>query len=662
LAVLVLGGLACLLLGRRKIASHVGAAAALAGSATAMVASLLVLLGRSAGELTLAWPIPFGSFRVGMDGLSAFFAVTLSLITALAAVYGVAYLRPFRASSPSKNLGATWFFYNLLTASMLLVVASRNGVLFLLAWEIMSLASFFLVMFEDEKPATLSAGWVYLVATHLGTAFLLALFVLMSGPSMDFAAMPAGSAGLANACFLLAVAGFGTKAGFVPLHVWLPEAHPAAPSHVSAVMSGVMIKLGIYGLLRTLTLLPASPAWWGWTLVGIGAVSGIGGVLMALAQHDLKRLLAYHSVENIGIIAMGLGLGLLGISTGNDLVAVLGIFGALLHVWNHALFKSLLFLCAGAVVHATGTRDIEQMGGLIKRMPTTGATFLIGSASICGLPPLNGFLSELAIYLAAFFALTAPSAAKTTVVASLVVIASLALIGGLAAACFAKAFGAVFLGLWRKAPGDHDIAAHEAPLAMRGPMLVLAGLCVLTGLAGPLAIAAFLPATMSDSSLALQPIGQVFSGVGIGVWALLALIVGVAILRRKLLAGRTVTAGPTWDCGYVASAQRAPRIQYTASSLAAPILFLFRSILRPRVKVRPPQGLFPQNPSDASLHTHVEDFFLHRVFGGLFGDRGLLARLSGAMRWLQAGPNQLYVLYVALAILALLVWKLGGRP
>ena len=267
----------------------------------------------------------------------------------------------------------------------------------------MSLASFFLVMFDDEKESVRRAGWIYLVAMHLGTAFLLAMFLLLGQERRlaGFRAALGRARRRSGVLFLLAVVGFGTKAGFIPLHVWLPEAHPAAPSHVSAVMSGVMIKTGIYGLLRMLTLLGPPPAWWGWTLLGIGVVSGVLGVLFALAQHDLKRLLAYHSVENIGIIALGLGVGLLGISYGNPTMAALGFAGGLLHVVNHAVFKSLLFLGAGSVLHATGTGEIDRLGGLLKRMPVTGATFLVGAAAISGLPPLNGFVSEFLIYLGA---------------------------------------------------------------------------------------------------------------------------------------------------------------------------------------------------------------------------------------------------------------------
>ncbi len=351
----------------------------------------------------------------------------------------------------------------------------------------MSLASFFLVMFDHEKDEVMRAGWTYLAATHLGTAFLLVMFlVLGAGGSLDFSALTAS--GLPAALvFAAALIGFGTKAGFVPLHVWLPEAHPAAPSHVSALMSGVMIKTGIYGLLRVMTFLGAPAAWWGWSLVVIGAVSGVAGVLFALAQHDLKRLLAYHSVENIGIIALGLGIGILGTVSANPVVAAMGFCGALLHVVNHGIFKSLLFLGAGSVLHATGTRAIDRLGGLIKSMPVTGAAFLVGAAAICALPPLNGFVSEFLVYSAAFNSV----AAGTQVWGGMVVIGGLALIGGLAAACFTKAFGVVFLG----EPRSRDaVGVHEAPLSMCWPMATLAALCLAIGLTAPWMVELVMPA------------------------------------------------------------------------------------------------------------------------------------------------------------------------
>ncbi len=324
--------------------------------------AIQVLLGAVPVELHQSWAIPFGEFAIELDSLSAWFLLPILLLSALAAVYGVGSLADAGAR---RSLGPSWFYFNLLVASMMLVVLARNAVLFLVAWEVMALASFFLVTFDDEKEEVRSAGWVYLVATHLGTAFLFIFFLLAarSTGSFDFntwAEHGLGTEAKLGLLFLLAVIGFGVKAGFMPLHVWLPEAHPAAPSHVSALMSGVMIKTGIYGLFRSLTFLGSPPLWWGWVLIGIGLSSGILGVLFALAQHDLKRLLAYHSVENIGIIAIGMGCGVVGVSTNNPVLAFLGFGGSLLHVVNHALFKGLLFL--GAEVYCTVQAQAKLTG------------------------------------------------------------------------------------------------------------------------------------------------------------------------------------------------------------------------------------------------------------------------------------------------------------
>jgi formate hydrogenlyase subunit 3/multisubunit Na+/H+ antiporter MnhD subunit len=650
LAVMTAGGAACLLVGRRPAASLLGASTCTLASAAALAAAVREMVSGQTEDLLLSWPIPFGSFHVGLDGLSAFFVLVIALVCPLAAIYGVSHLKPHQGK---KTLGSTWFFFNLLIASMLLVAAARDAVLFLMAWEAMSLSSFFLVMFEGERAETVSAGWTYLIATHLGTAFLLVMFVLLggSGTSMDFTRLHAASPAAAGACFLLALVGFGTKAGFVPLHVWLPQAHPAAPSHVSAVMSGVMIKTGIYGLLRVLTFLGSPALWWGWTLVGVGAVSGVLGVLLALAQHDLKRLLAYHSVENIGIIALGIGLGLVGVSSGDSAMAVLGMLGGILHVLNHAVFKSLLFLGAGSILHATGSRNIEQLGGLIRRMGTTGATFLVGSAAISGLPPLNGFVSEFLIYAGAFGSLAGKPGAGAAALPALIVILALAMIGGLAAACFAKAFGIAFLGEPRSAPAG---SAHESPIGMRLPMIVLSALCAGIGLLGALAVTAAAPA-----AAVLLPAMEVLSqsrqvqawlgAVSAGAVLLLVLAAGLAALRRRLLSGRAVGRTVTWDCGYIAPTAR---MQYTASSFASPLLGSFRLVTRPDSRITAPQGMFP---AEAALHTRIEDTFERHVFHPAFR---LARTLALRLHWLQAGPNQLYVLYVAMAILVLLVWKL----
>jgi formate hydrogenlyase subunit 3/multisubunit Na+/H+ antiporter MnhD subunit len=600
--------------------------------------------------MRLPWQVPFGSFHIAIDPLAALFIVIISLISALAAVYGLGYLEPFTGR---KHLGAVWCLFNLLQASMLLIVLARNGLLFIMAWECMSLSSFFLVMFEHEKPAVRRAGWTYLTAAHLGAACLLALFVLLGGaePDLDFDRMTAPSAPLtAGVLFVLALLGFGAKAGILPLHVWLPEAHPAAPSHVSAVMSGVMIKTGIYGLLRITMMLGPPPAWWGWTLLAIGVLGGILGVLYAMAQHDLKRLLAYSSVENIGIICMGLGLWLLGVAARKPELAALGVMGALLHVCNHAVFKSLLFLGAGAVKHGAQTLDMENLGGLQKRMPRTALSFLVAAAAICGLPPFNGFVGELLIYMAAFGAVTLAAVDGTLAVAGLITLLALSLIGVLAAACFTKVYGTVFSGAPRS---GQALNAREAPPAMRRPMAVLAGLCLLLGLAPLMGAALVAPAAAqlvgeSAALAALVSARPWLLALSLGGGSMVALTALLAGLRHRLLRGRTIAAGPTWDCGY---AVPTASMQYTASSFTWPIVDMFRWVLRPRVDAHLDPGDFPRQ---AYLATHTPDRFQERLFAPLFR---AVATVSHGLHWLQQGRNQLYVLYIALTVLVLLLLK-----
>ena len=647
-AVLVCSALAALLAsGSPRAATALGAGGAVAACVIGLIATVPVLFGAPAESLQLAWNVPYGAFFVQVDALSAFFLLPIFGLSALAAVYGTEYLKAWHGR---KSLGAVWFFYNLLAASMVLVVLARNGVLFLVAWETMTLTSYFLVTLDHEQDSVREAGWTYLVASHLGTAFLLAMFVLLGrdGGSLDFDRFSFANA---STLFLLALVGFGTKAGFMPLHVWLPEAHPAAPSHVSALKSGVMIKMGIYGLLRMLTFLGPPPAWWGWVLIGVGLTSGVLGVLFALAQHDLKRLLAYHSVENIGIIALGLGVGLVGVSNGSPVLAVLGFGGGLLHVLNHALFKGLLFLGAGSVLHGAGTREMDHLGGLAKRMPWTATTFLVGAVAISGLPPLNGFVSEFLIYLGAFDGVTQRAGVAVPLLAT---IAGLALIGGLAAACFTKAFGVVFLGEPRS---EHAAHAHEAGAAMRWPLALLAVGCVLIGLCAPFVVRPLASVLPLMSGLAPETIDEELAGaagllrfVTAGSVALLMLVAGLAWLRRRLLRGRTVAEAVTWDCGY---AQPSARMQYTASSFAQPLTALFAPLLRTRRTLAAPKGYFPRA---ASLSTTTPDAARVALFEPVFSGAGwVLAR----MRWLQQGRIQLYVLYIALTLLVLLVWKLG---
>ncbi len=414
-------------------------------------------------------------------------------------------------------------------------------------------------------------------------------------------------------------------------------------------MSGVMIKTGIYGLLRMLAFLGPPPAWWGWTLLGIGFASGTVGVLFALAQHDLKRLLAYHSVENIGIIALGMGVGLLGLNANSPVIAALGFAGALLHVINHALFKGLLFLCAGAVQHGAHTLHIEELGGLQRRMPRTAILFLLGAAAISGLPPLNGFVSEFLIYLGAYRGVGSLDANGAASMAA--VIGGLALIGGLATACFTKAYGIVFLGL----PRSREAAqAHEAGPLMLVSMALLAAACVLIAVLAPVIIPLFAPAVSQITRFDVSPVlaGAMPSlrAITFGAGGLMLLIGLLAILRRRLLSRRIVSRAVTWDCAYEAPN---PRMQYTASSFAEPLTKLFDFILRPHRKAHLPMGLFPDS---ASFSEETPDAARRILFHPAYA---AVEWCALRMRWLQNGRVQIYVVYIMLTLLAVLVATMG---
>ncbi len=634
-------------------ATLAGVGGAVAGCITGLIPAFSVVLGYGPESLRLSWNIPFGTFFLEIDPLSAFFLIPTFMLCGVSAVYGGGYLKSYAGR---KSLGASWFFFNILIAGMAIVLTSRNGMLFLMAWEVMTLASFFLVTFENEKRSVREAGWIYLISTHLGTAFLFVLFILMSrsSGSMDFDSFSAPGALVgtgAGVLFLLSVVGFGTKAGFMPFHVWLPEAHPVAPSHVSAVMSGAMIKTGIYGILRILTFLGMPQAWWGWLLIGIGLFSGVLGVVLALAQHDLKRLLAYSSVENVGIVAIGLGLGIVGLSQGAPVIMVLGFAGALLHVLNHAFFKGLLFLGAGSVLHGAGTLEISRLGGLLRRMPMTGALFIAGAAAISGLPPLNGFVSEFLIYLGAFEG--GVSGNYTIAVPSLVLIAGLALMGGLVAALFAKAGGIAFLGEPRSEGAGRS---HEAGVAMTLPMSFLAGGCLLIGLLSPWMIGLMGPTlgVITHTGGNAIDLGAAVAGgtlkmVTAAALCLIGFVLIITWARKRLLANRTVKEAGTWDCGYL---QPTARMQYTGASFVQPFMEFFKSLVPVRIKAASPEGLFPQS---ASFAVEMPDTFKERLYRPIFYG---IAKWLEKLKWLQHGRIQLYLLYIVLTLLVLFVWKL----
>ena len=644
--ILFLSGLPAWLVGARSpLGERLSAGLMLGAAGLGMGAIVSALLAGVSAELVADWTLPGAHFVVRLDGLAAVFALPAFLISGLGGLYGLGY---FPHHHHRQEAGRLRLWYGLLAASITLLPISRNGILFLITWELMAVAGFLLIITEQEKEDTRRAAFVYLASTHVGTLALYAFFVLLDQGrhTFDFPALASidASTPLATAIFCLGLFGFGVKAGIMPLHIWLPGAHAAAPSHVSALMSGVMIKMGIYGLVRMTSFFSHVPPWWGWTILALGVVSGVMGVVFAIAQHDIKRLLAYHSVENIGIILIGLGVALLGRAFDQPNLVVLGLAGALLHVINHGLFKSLLFLSAGSVIEATGTRHIDAYGGLMKQMPLTGLCFLGGAVAICGLPPLNGFVSEWLIYLGLLHSQTAGG--DSPLAMAVVAAPLLAVIGALAVACFVKVIGISFLGEPRTAwPGK----IVESPPTMTVAMLAILGCCVLIGVL-PMAVAPVLGAGLA--AWGAVPMAASFPGVlapvgWISAGALLVLVVvgGLALWQRQQYAASGPRPG-TWGCGY---AHPNARMQYTAASFAEMLTGLFHWGLWTEIKAKPPFGFFPEV---ASFADHTPDVVLDRLV--LPACRGLSFVAFKVRVFLQHGIVGIYLLYVALTLCSLL--------
>jgi formate hydrogenlyase subunit 3/multisubunit Na+/H+ antiporter MnhD subunit len=636
---------------------------ALAQRASCAVLALAAVLGIAAAAATLAgapavaahlpWSQPGAALSLRLDALAAAFLVPVLGVPAACAVYGLAYWPQARHGARAVRLQLA---FGLATGSMALVVLAANGILFLAAWEVMAVAGFLLVLTEDEHEDARRAAFLYLVAAHVGAFALFAFFSMAAdhAGSFDFArwqGLPAAGR-LGTWSFALLLAGFGLKAGLLPLHFWLPPAHAAAPSHVSAILSGVLLKTGIYGLLRFTGFYESPPASWGVVLLVAGAVSGVIGVAFALGQHDLKRLLAWHSVENIGIITMGAGLALIGRARGDATLLVLGFAGAVLHVVNHALFKSLLFLGAGCVQHACGTRELDRLGGLARAMPLTAGLFLLGAAAISGLPPLNGFASEWLVGVAALQALHLPGTDRAEF--AVLALPALAMIGALAAACFVKVHGAVFLGVARS---DASARAHEAPRTMLAPMAALAIACVVIGLLpglwiAPLARAAATWSGLSEATLVAAALPAAADGGRIA--AVTAILLGVvafaALLRRRATRGPAPLA-ETWGCGFTAPTGR---MQYTASSFARSLVQRFSFALRPHGSLDPPRGWFPRR---GRFESHVDDVVLERA---IHPGARLVESVATWLRPLLLQPRiHLHVAFLLVTLVVILAWRFG---
>jgi hydrogenase-4 component B len=628
-----------------RAAPRLWLAATVAAAAAGLAAAAAVLAGGADWDWQSAFRVGGERLHFRLDGLSALFLALLCVAGGLGTVYASGY---WTAEAHPRSVRPGRFWWSALLSSMGLVLLSSNGLHFLIAWELLTVSCYFLITLDRRNPEVRAAGWLYLGASHAATLCLFAFFSILAARTGSWELGPMlGRADLAP-LFWLALAGFGLKAGMFPLHIWLPSAHANAPSHVSAIMSGVTIKMGIYGLVRFTGWLPV-PAAGGWVVAALGVASAVLGVAFALGQHDFKRLLAYHSVENIGIILIGFGFALVARGHGDAAWGGVALAGGLLHVWNHGLFKSLLFLGGGSVLHATGTREMSRLGGLWRRMPWTAGLFAIGAAAICGLPPLNGFVSEWLVYLGLFDAVNSHGGpALAAVFAALL----LAMTGAMALACFIKVCGVVFLG----APRTRDAErARECGLPMRFPMIVLAGACAAIGLAPAL----FWPA-MARAAAAWNPawpdVGAAVPTGALGSFneglALVA-VAGVSLLWLRLR--RTgLRRAPTWDCGYAAPTAR---MQVTAGSFAAIITEWFSWILRPVRSEHPPLGIFPAR---ADFEEHTPEVVLEAAFAPA---GGAVLRVSNAARRLQRGRSQAYLLYLAAGLVVLgIVVLWGGLP
>ena len=650
IVVLGLSGLpGCLLSARSFVGQRLATGFMVLGSLLGLVGLVLVASNQGEPSLSLAWGLPQSRFAVAVDPISALFLLPVFCVPMLGSIYGLGYWKQSENPANGRRLG---FFYGVLAGAMALVVIARDGVLFLIAWEVMAIAAYFAATAEDDKPEVRRAGWIYLIATHVGTLCLLAMFAcwrcvtgtFLLEPGLVFPTEAAG------AIFLLALIGFGFKAGLMPVHVWLPGAHANAPSHVSAVMSGVMLKMGVYGIVRMTALLPSGANWWGTTLLVIGAITSVAGIAYAIGQRDLKRILAYSSIENIGIIAMGVGLALLGRSQGHGDWVLLGLGGALLHVWNHSLFKSLLFLNAGAIIHAAETREIDRLGGLAKRMPWVMALFTVGAVAICALPPLNGFASEWLLYLGLFR--TLGFGAETGAPAAALAAVALAMTGALAVACFVKVSGAVFLGVPRY---ETTRPVHEPALVMLIPMIILALGCIVLGLLPLLAMPLLESAVQAWYA---QPVPLTIAGTlpVVRITGMGFILIGfsglVMLLLKGVLRKQTVRSGLTWDCGY---AKPSARMQYTGSSFGNTLVNLTSFLLWPKQCRIALRGFFPRPSAFKSL---VPDAVLDRMVTPVFK---LAGHFLPRLRVLQQGQTHVYVLYILIIVIVLLVWGNMGR-
>jgi hydrogenase-4 component B len=650
---------------RRKpsLARYICCSTALAGASLGGLAAVLGILRGTPVRWSIPSGIPLFAYSFSYDALAAFFNLALAILATAVSIYSFGYLKEFEGR---RNIGFFGFLFHVLLLSLTIVFTAANAFLFLIGWEVMALAAYGLVTFYHEDQETRRAGLLYIIMAHIDAGCLLLGFALLiqASGSAEFASFHGAAAQLSSgrqtAAFVLFFLGFGIKAGVIPFHIWLPAAHPVAPSNISALLSGIVIKTGIYGMTRIfLDSLGGVPSWAGLLVLVVGVISAVLGVLYALMEHDLKRLLAYHSIENIGIILMGLGAALIFRVAGHPLLAGVALIAAMFHTLNHAIFKCLLFLGAGSVLHSTGTRNMEKMGGLIRPMPVTAFCFLIGAVAISGLPPLNGFVSEWLTYqslLAGFGATGGLTRILFPLAGSM-----LALTGALAAACFVKAFAITFLALPREAESRN---AHEAPRTMLIGMSCLTFACLALGLGATWFLPVF--GGMTEQLLGQRVGGNLITGNG---WVLsggiprggtvstsiiaigLLILAGAAVLLVRVTGRKFARQrGPTWDCGLPGLTEEN---EYTATAFSKPLRMIFSVLYQPRRDIQQVFDVSPYFPKEIRFESEIEPSFEKRLYAPL---QEFIFRLSSRMRTIQAGSIHAYLAYIFVTLVLLLLF------
>jgi len=663
--VYLIAAVAPLLMKRHQVlANHVTGVLCSIGGILGLSLSLTKLSGNASDMLLdmASTNIPYLTFSIGLDNISAFFILSLSLLAITVSIYSIGYVSHYYEKNNTYILNS---LYAIFITSMIFVFAARNMVTFFVAWELMSLVSYFLVMYESEKKETLHAGTLYIIMTHVGTAFLLAAFAVIYAHTGSFEYTDAAAslpAGIKNALFVMFVIGFGAKAGIVPLHIWLPYAHPAAPSHVSALMSGIMIKTAIYGILRfVFELLGAGTLWWGITILVVGMLSAVIGVAYAYMEGNIKRMLAYSSIENIGIILMGIGVAGIASHSGNSALEALALTAAMVHCFNHTIFKGLLFMSAGSVQYSTHTKQMDELGGLMKTMPLTGLFMLVGALSISAAVPFNGFIGEWLTYQA--FIMSMSSSLGTSNVAAVLGAASLGLAGALAAGCFVKLIGICFMGSPRS---SHSQNAKEVPATMYISSGFLALLCLaigifpkpLIGITGNAfyslsgdsisqslnGFGAMPVFTLSLDASQITPIAAAIAGVAAAI-AIAAIMAAVGGKRQSRIFN-------TWDCGFE---RLNPRMQYSSTGFSNPIGIVLRLLFRPVRELQIDEGSIRYNPKSIKYTFKTEKIFEKYMYGPVsefFSRISVITKLS-----VQTGSIHGYLMYIFVTVFAFMIYN-----